>query len=63
MAPFRLELPGNPPGAAAADISSGPRVGVSGAGGSHDYPWRFWLSGDPTVSRYKAAKARNARNG
>ncbi|MGY3380428.1 DNA-3-methyladenine glycosylase [Arthrobacter sp. TE12231] len=62
VAPFRLELPATPPGAAAADISSGPRVGVSGAGGSHDYPWRFWLSGDPTVSRYKAAKAPNARN-
>ncbi|MFE4230497.1 DNA-3-methyladenine glycosylase [Arthrobacter sp. NPDC056886] len=65
--PFRLELPANPPEGAAVGISSGPRVGVSGAGGSHDYPWRFWLSGDPTVSRYKAAKAartvkaRNAR--
>lgn len=56
-APFRLELPANPLGAS-ADISSGPRVGVSGAGGSHDYPWRFWLSGDPSVSRYKAAKSR-----
>ncbi|MDR7081580.1 DNA-3-methyladenine glycosylase [Arthrobacter ginsengisoli] len=54
--PFRLELPAEP----ALDISSGPRVGVSGAGGTHDYPWRFWLSGDPTVSRYKAAKARPA---
>jgi DNA-3-methyladenine glycosylase len=53
-APFRLELPA----AQAVDVSSGPRVGVSGAGGTHDYPWRFWLSGDPTVSRYKAAKAR-----
>jgi DNA-3-methyladenine glycosylase len=55
-APFRLELPAVP----AADISSGPRVGVSGIGGSNDYPWRFWLSGDPTVSRYKAAKMRTA---
>ncbi len=53
-APFRLELPAAP----AVDVSSGPRVGVSGAGGTHDYPWRFWLSGDPTVSRYKAAKVR-----
>ncbi|MET3923245.1 DNA-3-methyladenine glycosylase [Arthrobacter sp. UYEF20] len=53
-APFRLELPDTP----ATDISSGPRVGVSGAGGTHHYPWRFWLTGDPTVSRYKAAKAR-----
>lgn len=56
QAPFRLELPG----AQAADVSSGPRVGVSGAGGTHDYPWRFWLGGDPTVSRYKAAKLRPA---
>jgi DNA-3-methyladenine glycosylase len=54
--PFRLELPV----ARARDISTGPRVGVSGAGGSHAYPWRFWLTGDPTVSRYKAAKARPA---
>jgi DNA-3-methyladenine glycosylase len=58
-APFRLELPDGS-GAGTADISSGPRVGVAGDGGSHDYPWRFWLSGDPTVSRYKAAKARKA---
>ncbi|WP_346959735.1 DNA-3-methyladenine glycosylase [uncultured Arthrobacter sp.] len=55
-APFRLELPDEP----ASAISFGPRVGVSGAGGSDDYPWRFWLSGDPTVSRYKAAKVRTA---
>ena len=54
-APFRLELPP----VQAPGISSGPRVGVSGAGGTHDYPWRFWLSGDPTVSRYKAAKKRS----
>ncbi|MCY1229937.1 putative 3-methyladenine DNA glycosylase [compost metagenome] len=54
--PFRLELPV----ARARDISTGPRVGVSGAGGSHAYPWRYWLTGDPTVSRYKAAKARPA---
>lgn len=54
--PFGLELPARQ----AADISAGPRVGVSGAGGTHDYPWRFWLSGDPTVSRYKAAKMRTA---
>jgi DNA-3-methyladenine glycosylase len=55
--PFRLELPV----ARARDISTGPRVGVSGAGGSHAYPWRFWLTGDPTVSRYKAAKVRPDR--
>ena len=54
--PFGLDLPDGP----ATDVSSGPRVGVSGAGGTHDYPWRFWLTGDPTVSRYKAAKSRPA---
>jgi DNA-3-methyladenine glycosylase len=41
-----------------AAVLSGPRVGVSGAGGSATYPWRFWIAGDPTVSRYKAAAAR-----
>ena len=55
--PFGLELATVPAG----DVSSGPRVGVAGDGGSHDYPWRFWLTGDPTVSRYKAAKVRAAR--
>lgn len=31
-------------------ISSGPRVGVSKAA---EVPWRFWISGDPTVSAYR----------
>ncbi|WP_104063403.1 DNA-3-methyladenine glycosylase [Arthrobacter sp. 4R501] len=54
--PFELRLPSVP----AHVFSSGPRVGVSGDGGSATYPWRFWLPGDPTVSRYKAAKVRRA---
>jgi DNA-3-methyladenine glycosylase len=54
--PFSLELPPAP----VAGVSAGPRVGVAGDGGSHDYPWRFWLTGDPSVSRYKAAKVRSA---
>jgi DNA-3-methyladenine glycosylase len=33
----------------------GPRTGVAGDGGGEDYPWRFWIPGDPTVSPYKAA--------
>jgi DNA-3-methyladenine glycosylase len=37
----------------AARISTGPRVGLRQA---PDHPWRFWLTDDPTVSRYVAAK-------
>jgi DNA-3-methyladenine glycosylase len=42
--------------ASAADVvvRTGPRVGVSAA---WDVPWRFWIDGDPTVSRYIAHKA------
>ncbi|MFG2013206.1 DNA-3-methyladenine glycosylase [Micromonospora sp. NPDC048868] len=31
-------------------VAAGPRVGVTGA---HDVPWRFWITGDPTVSAYR----------
>jgi len=43
---------------AGAAISHGPRVGVSAAG---DRPWRFWITGDPTVSVYRAHAPRRAR--
>lgn len=48
--PIRLE-----PRDAADPIAyaQGPRTGVSGVGGSEQYPWRFWIPGDPTVSPYK----------
>jgi DNA-3-methyladenine glycosylase len=55
--PFSLVLPSE----RAGGISAGPRVGVAGAGGSDQYAWRFWIAGDPTVSRYKAAKPRTRR--
>jgi len=45
---FRLDLP-----AAQSPCEMGPRTGVSGPGGSAEYPWRFWIPGDPTVSPYK----------
>ena len=32
---------------------SGPRTGLSGPGGGDDYPWRFWLPGEASVSPYK----------
>lgn len=38
-----------------APFEQGPRTGVSGAGGTTEYPWRFWIPGDPTVSPYKAS--------
>ena len=56
--PFRLVLPD----AAPAVIGRGPRVGVSGVGGTAEYPWRFWLPGDPTVSRYRPGKPPAARS-
>lgn len=34
-------------------FETGPRTGVSGDGGSVDFPWRYWIPGDPTVSPYK----------
>jgi len=43
---------------AGAAISHGPRVGVSAAA---DVPWRFWVTGDPTVSAYRAHAPRRAR--
>ncbi|MDO7869662.1 DNA-3-methyladenine glycosylase [Nocardioides jiangxiensis] len=48
VGPVTLELgvPVDP-----ALVSTGPRVGVSKAA---DVPWRFWLTGDPTVSAYRS---------
>lgn len=47
--PFSLTMPD----VASAAAEAGPRVGVSGAGGSAAFPWRFWIAGDPTVSVYR----------
>ena len=41
-------------------FATGPRTGVSGAGGTDAFPWRFWIPGDPTVSPYKPAAVRAA---
>jgi DNA-3-methyladenine glycosylase len=53
--PVRLTL-GEP--VAAGRVESGPRVGLRLAA---DRPWRFWITGDPSVSRYVAAKPRRKR--
>jgi DNA-3-methyladenine glycosylase len=34
-----------------ADISAGPRIGIENTGEAKDYPWRFWITGNPFVSR------------
>ena len=48
LAPFELTLPEHP-----APFLSGPRTGVGGDGGGAEYPWRFWIPGDGTVSPYR----------
>jgi DNA-3-methyladenine glycosylase len=55
-APLRVLAPARP--VPAADISTGPRVGVSRAA---DVAWRFWITGDPAVSVYRAYAPRRAR--
>ncbi|MFI9640800.1 DNA-3-methyladenine glycosylase [Micromonospora sp. NPDC051925] len=46
--PLLLSPPTRP--VSRAEVSAGPRVGVAAA---HDVPWRFWITGDPTVSPYR----------
>ena len=55
--PAALRPPLSPPAA----VSAGPRVGVTSA---HDVAWRFWVTGDPTVSTYRrhVARVRTGRN-
>jgi len=46
--PFSLEVPASP-----GPFASGPRTGISGAGGGAAFPWRFWIQGEPGVSPYR----------
>lgn len=48
--PVTLTLPSAP--LPAATIATGPRVGLREAAG---HPWRFWVSGEQTVSAYRPA--------
>jgi DNA-3-methyladenine glycosylase len=48
--PLTLEL-----GEPTDEVSTGPRVGLRGAA---DRPWRFWVTGAPSVSVYRPAKPR-----
>ncbi|MEU4558306.1 DNA-3-methyladenine glycosylase [Actinoplanes sp. NPDC023936] len=59
--PAALSPPADPasPDGPAYEIEAGPRVGVTSA---HDVPWRFWISGDPTVSSYRRHTPRRNRD-
>lgn len=46
--PLTLAPVGEP--VSSTTTEAGPRVGVSRG---HEVPWRFWVSGDPTVSAYR----------
>lgn len=61
IGPVTLELPGlDAPGEGRAGIrvSTGPRTGVAGVGGSEDFPWRFWIPGEDSVSPYRRHTAK-----
>ena len=51
--PLTLALPDLP--APQSGVSTGPRVGLRLAA---ERPWRFWLTGEPTVSAYRPATTR-----
>ena len=56
----RLELLVDP----LAEVASGPRVGVAGVAGTAEFPWRYWIPGDPTVSAFRWGRgAREASAG
>lgn len=52
-----VTLPDTP----ASNVMVGPRVGISGPGGTAEYPWRYWLDGEPTVSKFKPGVVRAPR--
>lgn len=59
--PFSIALPDTP--IDATQIKSGPRVGVAGVWGGPEFPWRFWLAGDKTVSAFRPGRGANPSNG
>lgn len=50
--PFSLQLPERVEPA----IASGPRVGVAGVAGGPEFPWRFWIPGEPSVSAFRPGR-------
>ncbi|GLB58702.1 DNA-3-methyladenine glycosylase [Cytobacillus sp. NCCP-133] len=35
------------------EISRGKRIGINNSGEARDYPWRYWVTGNPYVSRQR----------
>ncbi|XNZ00170.1 DNA-3-methyladenine glycosylase [Micrococcus luteus] len=54
--PASFVLAPPPAGSPKPRATNGPRVGVSGEGGSARFPWRYWITGDPSVSRFRAGR-------
>ncbi len=48
----RLDLAREP----VREFSTGPRVGVAGIAGTSAFPWRFCITGDPTVSAFRPGR-------
>lgn len=40
-------------GISPASIGIGKRIGIENSGEAKDYPWRFWIRGNPFVSRHQ----------
>ncbi|MFD1707757.1 DNA-3-methyladenine glycosylase [Siminovitchia sediminis] len=38
-------------GKAPSEIERGPRIGIQNSGEARDYPWRYWIKGNPYVSK------------
>ncbi|MGO2660476.1 DNA-3-methyladenine glycosylase [Mycetocola reblochoni] len=59
----RLTIALDPEGPAGRGLSvlRGPRVGVNPEAEGADYPWRFWLADEPSVSAYRAGGTPSSR--
>lgn len=44
------------PTVALTEFNTGPRVGVAGVAGTAEFPWRFWIPGDRTVSVFRPGR-------
>src|ERR1019366_2601395 len=58
LAPAGGSVPSGSRDRAGPGVSHGPRVGVSRAA---EAAWRFWITGEPTVSAYRPSVPRRAR--